>query len=177
MSLKKGDRVEWIQGPETKYGVVFRGGKRPTVYIDGGIHSVKGGAGAFSLSNHPLPVDEPSPMDKWGVKSYKDSGMGEETAHFQATITLNGKVVIYARNQGRGGCNMYDQDFKNGVERSILADFAADAKAWGEQFGSPYNFELEDTWLDWAAHDKIYGKLAVDYFKKMAESHKAMMGG
>lgn len=176
MTIKKGDRVEWIQGPETKYGVVFRGGKRPTVYVDGGIHSVKGAAGAFSLSNHPLPADEPSVMDKWDVKSYKDYGMGEETAHFQATITLNGKVVIYARNQGCGGCNMYTPIY-GGVDRSILDDFAADAKAWGEQFGSPYDFEMTDTWLDWAANEKIYGKKAVDYFKKMTADHKAMMGG
>jgi len=68
MTFKKGDRVEFLINDETKYGVVFRGGKKPTVYLDGGAKSVTGGAGAFRYSDHPLPADEPSVMDKWTIR-------------------------------------------------------------------------------------------------------------
>ena len=166
MALKKGDRVEWIQGPETKYGIVFRGGKRPFVYIDGGLTYVQGAAAGFKLSNQPLPTDEPSVMDKWTIVSYKDSGMGEETAAFQAEIALNGKVVIRSNNTGTGGPNYYDPVTSVGWE--ITDQLRADAKEWAKQFGYPYDFEAEDTWVEWAAREKIWGKLAVDYFKEYA---------
>ena len=32
----------------------------------------------------------------------------EETSCFQATVYINGKRSLIARNDGRGGCNMYD---------------------------------------------------------------------
>lgn len=160
MTFKKGDRVEFDRGNGAEYGVIFRGGKRPTVYLDGGEKTVTGGAGAFNYSNHPLPTDEPSVMDKWGVKSYKDSGMGEETPHFQAEITLDGKKVLDVTNHGSGGPNMYYGD------RALINQLNADAKVWGKQFGYPYDFEVEDTWVEWAAREKKYGKLAVDYFKE-----------
>jgi len=163
--MKKGDRVEFERGNGIEYGVVFRGGKKPTVYLDGGATSVKGSAGCFTISTHPLPVDEPSVMDKWGIKSYKDSGFGEETPAFRAEITLNGKVVIYARNQGVGGCNIYNRDPKNPVD-GVLDRLTADAIVWGKQFGYPYDFEVEDTWVEWAGREKMYGKTAAEYFKE-----------
>lgn len=162
--MKKGDRVEFDRGNGPEYGIVFRGGKNPTVYLDGGETAVKGPAGAFKPSNHPLPKDEPSVMDKWDVKSYKDTGFGEETPQFQAEITLNGKVVIIASNEGMGGCNRYHP--AKGANRSVIDQLVADAKAWGKQFGYPYDFEVEDTWVEWAGREKIYGKKAVDYFKE-----------
>ena len=166
MALKKGDRVEWIQGSETRYGVVFRGGKRPTVYIDGGERQVQGPSTAFNISNHPLPADEPSVMDKWAIKSYKDSGFGEETPQFQAEITINGKVVLHVSNEGMGGSNRYYP--ARGMTRGVIDQLVSDATAWGKQFGYPYDFEVEDTWVEWAAREKIYGKKAVDYFKEYA---------
>ena len=165
MTLKKGDRVEYEYKDEILYGIVFRGGKNPTVYRDGGEKSIKGPAAWFVRSTQPLPVDEPSAMDKWGVKSYKDSGMGDETPAFQAEITLNGKVVIYASNHGTGGPNFYHRNPKSPVD-GVLDMLEADTKAWGKQFGCPYDFETEDSWLEWAAREKIYGKTAVNYFKE-----------
>lgn len=159
MAFKKGDRVEFVQDGETRYGVIFRGGKKPTVYLDGGEKSVSGGAGAFNYSNQPLPTDEPSVMDKWTIKSYKDHGNGEETPSFTAEIKLNDEWVLTARNHGTGGPNNYYGD------RALTDQLVADAKAWGTQFGYPYDFEVEDTWVEWAARKKIYGVLAVNYFK------------
>lgn len=164
--MKKGDRVEWVQNGETRYGIVFRGGKNPIVYLDGGATSVSGPARAFAFSKHPLPKDEPSVMDKWDVKSYKNTGLGEETPQFNADITVNGKVVLHVSNDGRGGCNRYYP--ARGMCRGVIDQLITDARVWGEQFGYPYDFEVEDTWVEWATREKIYGKKAVDYFKEYA---------
>ncbi len=160
MTFKKGDRVEWIQGPETKYGVIFRGGKRPTIYVDGGEKTVSGPASAFNYSDHPMPTDEPSVMDDWDVVRYKDFGNGEETPSFEARISYKGECVLVASNHGTGGCNNYHGD------RALINQLEADAKAWGKQFGYPYDFEAHDTWVEWAGRERKYGKLAVDYFKE-----------
>ena len=160
MALKKGDRVVFVIDGETKYGVVFRGGKKPTVYLDGGEKSVTGHADLFHLSAHPLPADEPSMMDDWDVVRYKDFGNGYETPSFEARISYKGECVLVASNHGTGGPNDYHGD------RALINQLATDAKAWGEQFGYPYDFEVEDTWVEWAGRERKYGVLAVDYLKE-----------
>ena len=158
--MRKGDRVEFPMEGTTKYGVVLKGGKNTiTIILDGGERQVVGPASACKKSTHPLPMDKPSVMDKYSIAKYKDTGYGDETPQFNADIALNGEVVITAHNHGTGGCNIYRGD------RSVIEQFEADAKEWGEQFGYPYKFEAHDTWVEWAAREKIYGVLAVDYFK------------
>ena len=159
--MRKGTRVEYIDRGNYAYGVVLKGGKgKITVICDGGKTQVTGLAAFFRKSNHPLPVDEPSIMDKYSIVKYKNSGFGDETPQFNAEIALNGKVVMWASNNGQGGCNMYRGD------RIVREQFSADATEWGKQFGYPYKIEVEDTWVEWAAREKIYGVLAVDYFKE-----------
>jgi hypothetical protein len=163
--MRKGDRVEFQMKGTTKYGVVLKGGKgKNTIILDGGERQVTGPSSALLKSAHPLPADEPSVMDKYSIIKYKDTGYGEETAQFGAEIVLDGKVVLYVRNTGQGGCNMYQRNPKNPID-GIQKQFEADAEKWGKQFGYPYDFEAEDTWVEWAGREKIYGKLAVDYFK------------
>lgn len=159
--MRKGARVEFTYEGNLSYGVVLKGGKKPTVIFDGGELQITGAANAFRLSKHPLPTDEPSVMDKYTIASYKNSGFGEETPQFNAEIMLNGSVIMTARNDGNGGCNMY-----TAINRAVMDQFEADAMEWGKQFGYPYDFEAHDTWVEWAAREKIYGKLAVDYFKE-----------
>lgn len=167
MTFKKGNRVEWDQGSDTFYGVVSRGGLHPTVVIDGGEKFVRAPCLLFRYSDHPLPADEPSVMDKWTIKSYKDFGNGDETPSFSAEIALNGKVVIIAGNHGTGGPNNYHPaKLGDGKYWEHTDQLKADAKAWGKQFGYPYDFEVEDTWVEWAGRERKYGKLAVDYFKE-----------
>lgn len=163
--MRKGNRVEFTYEGNLSYGVVMKGGKKPTVIFDGGITQIVGPATTFRLSNHPLPVDEPSVMDKYSIIKYKDTGFGDETPQFGGKIVLDGKVILYVRNVGQGGCNMYQRNPKNLID-GIQKQFEDDAKEWGKQFGYPYDFEIHDTWVDWAANEKIYGKLAVDYFKR-----------
>jgi len=166
MALKKGDRVEWEQNGEQRYGVVFIGGKHPKVYIDGGEKQIKAPSIVFKISTHPLPADEPSVMDKWTIVSYKNHGNGEETPSFTAQIALNGTIVLVANNHGTGGPNNYHPAGVHKDSRALIDQLEADAKEWGKQFGYPYDFEAQDTWVEWAAREKIYGKLAVDYFKE-----------
>lgn len=163
MSVKKGDRVEFNHGGFTKYGVVIRGGKKPLVRIDGTMDAVSGPSAAFVPSSHPIPKDVPSVMDKWGVSKFKDYGNGRETPAIEATITLNGKPVIYAYNNGGGGCNVYHR--MEADSGDVVGMLQADAKEWGRKFGYRYDFETEDTWLLWAVDHKPFGTLAVDYLK------------
>ena len=173
--FKKGDRVEYDVTengkPTIGYGVVRKGTTKPngkvTVVMDGGNFETTGVGpdGGYRLSKHPLPVDEPSVMDKWSITRYKNTGFGDETPQFNAEIALNGKVVILARNSGQGGCNMYYRNPPMPIDGGI-EQFIKDATEWGKQFGYPYDFEAHDTWVEWAAREKIYGVLAVDYFKK-----------
>ncbi len=158
--MRKGTRVQFIDKGNYAYGVVLKGGKGwITVIRDGGESQVSGNAAAFRKSDQPLPVDESSVMDKWSITKYKNTGFGDETPQFNAEIALNGKVVIWVSNSGQGGCNLYRGD------RATREQFSTEAKEWGKQFGYPYDFEAEDTWVEWAAREKIYGVLAVDYFK------------
>ena len=166
MTMKKGDRVEFVFEGETCYGVIFRGGKKPTVYRDGGERQIQGAAALFTISEHPLPADEPSVMDKWTIVSYTGHGNGEETPSFTARIALNGKIVLVASNHGTGGPNNYHPAGVHKGSRALIDHLEADAKVWGKQFGYPYDFEAQDTWVEWAGREKIYGKKAVDYFKE-----------
>ena len=164
--LKKGDRVEFImseQPGDFLYGVVSRGGKKPTVYLDGGIKTVTAPAKCFTRSNHPIPADEPSIMDNWDVKNSKDFDTGRGVG-FAANITLNGKVVLFSNNLGNGGCNVYRPVGQTPVY-NIVNTFKDDAKAWAKQFGSRRTLEIEDSWMLWATYYKPYGMTAVDYFK------------
>ena len=167
--MRKGDRVMFFHEDENpKYGVVLKGGKnKNTVILDGGKEQISGGAGCFELSNHPLPVDAPSVMDKYSIASYKNSGFGEEMPQFNAEIMLNGSVIMTARNSGQGGCNMY-----TAINHEVSDQFEADAEEWGKQFGYPFKDEANDTWVEWAAREKIYGVLAVDYFKNYAPTYE-----
>ena len=159
--MRKGTRVEFTYEGNLSYGVVMKGGIKPTIMFDGGVLQISGPANAFRKSKHPLPVDEPSVMDKYSIVGYKDTGYGDETPQFNAEITLNGSVIMTALNIGQGGCNMY-----TAINREVSDQFEADAKEWGKQFGYPYGFEVEDTWVEWVTREKIYGVLAVDYFKE-----------
>lgn len=164
--LKKGDRVEWDDKGEMFYGVVTNGGTKVTVMQDGGQFKLKGGAGGFNLSNHPLAVDKPSSMDKWSVKSFKEFMHGHgDSATFHAKICLNGKVVGTAENDGWGGCNLYHFD------KGVYGKFSDDVKSWVAQFGYSDMLEAEDTWLFWFVNEKPYGVTAED---KIAEDKKSM---
>lgn len=162
--MRKGDRVVFTIKNILTYGVVSRGGKgKITVIIDGGIKQISGHISLFKLSDVPLPKDDSSPMDKWSIKSYRNTGAGDETPQFTAKILLNGKPVINASNYGHGGSNDYHGN------RAVIDSFEDDATAWAEQFGYKNPTEADDLWLGWAAEEKPYGVLAVDYLKSFVD--------
>jgi len=166
MNFKKGDRVSIpTKGGEIVYGVVVRGGsKKVTVTIDGNEQQASGSPACFQHSDHPLPKDKPNSMDKWGVTSYKEIEGHGDTATFHAKLTLDGKIVGNAMNDGWGGCNCYH--FK---DSEIEKQFYSDCKAWCTQFGYADMLEPDSTWVDWYVTDRPYGVTAetvIQNFKK-----------
>lgn len=173
-TFKKGDRVEFRQkkdGP-LEYGVVSKGGKRITVVLDGGTHQVSGPPAAFQPSTHPLPKDDPGPMDRYGVIGFKSAG-GEETERFECKITLDGKPIIIASNDGNGGSNRY-RPFKweSAKDRELVVAFDKAATDWVLQLGGdgtekPY--ECGDFWLSWYVHERPFGITFAAALKKFRD--------
>jgi hypothetical protein len=174
---KKGARVEWTdRGQPTKYGTVVKGGVKVSVIQDGDLkHEVRGPAGAFQPSTQPLPQDEPSVMDKYTVKKYKEL-RGEETRCFECEVHGPNGIVLYARNSGTGGSDSFwpGKQGMNMKSPEYLA-FFDDAKAWVTQFGYPDMSEPAEWWLEWYQHERPYGKLAKDSiseFKAQMEQYR-----
>jgi hypothetical protein len=168
MTFRKGDRVEAAHKGETLYGVVVRGGKKVTMRVDGNETELKGPASLFHTSTRPLPTSTPSVMDKWGVKGYKEIEGHGDSPTFHAKITLNGKVVGEAMNDGWGGCNCYRFN-----DRELDSQFHADVKAWVAHFGYADMFEPDDSWVDWYVLERPYGVTADKYisgYKEKMES-------
>ena len=91
-TLFKGNRVKFELKGEVKYGVVFKGGSEMVVVIeDGGMKEFKGHADWFELSEHPLPKDEPSDMDRYSLKGYKEINGHGDSRTFEAIILENGR--------------------------------------------------------------------------------------
>ena len=160
MALKKGDRVEIFFKGKTEYGVVVKAGDMAKVRLDGGERELKGPALYMKLSDHPLPKDKPSEMDRYSIRGYKSiTGHGDSPC-FEATILENGKPILYVENDGWGGCNFYSR-CKNATTTGETR-FHDAVKSWVAQFGYPDMMEPEDAWVDWWKFERPYGKLAED---------------
>ena len=171
--FKKGDRVEYMYEGERKFGIVEKGGiKKLRVVNDGGETTAEGPCGFFNRSSQPMPADEPSVMDKWGVVEFKFYHDRAETVCFHTTITKNSVPVLEASNDGNGGCNDY-HPVKVEKFRDELEAFFSDAKEWAKQFGSPGMIEPEDMWIHWKAHRAKYGMTA----KTLFQEHRKRMAG
>lgn len=160
--FKKGDRVEFT----TREGVLVTGyiksvTKTGIVKLaqEGGEFMWKVGIRVLRDASTPAAVDEPSVMDKWGLKGYRKTSGHDDSQPFVAKITLNGKVVGEAYNDGWGGANLYYFD-----SHGIRQMFTDDAKAWWLQMsGSTDSFEIEGLWIDWCANERPVGITARKY--------------
>lgn len=168
-SCKKGQRVKVMvsegKGHSMLYhGVISKGGsRRCTAVLDGGYRQVSGHPSVFEESDVPLPKDPPSVMDKWGVVGHKEF-RSLDGGGFNAFITLNGKKVMEAMNEGHGGPNNYWPC--KGQKHDVVDQLQADAKEWAKQFESDYTIEVEDLWVDWCVSQRPYGVLASQYLKR-----------
>ena len=170
MTLKKGDRVEWLQNSgqsnKTHYGVVAKGGaKRVTVVRDGGELQVSGSPAHFKLSDKPLPnATEVNPMSAYTIKAYKEiSGHGDSPT-FSAKICKNGKAIIHAGNNGWGGPNEYHFLGQGHLTQSLaMVKFLQAAKDWAkEATGQDDVDEAEDLWITWEVFERPYGRSAAE---------------
>lgn len=159
--MKKGDRVEFT----TREGTLVTGyiksvSKTGTVKMveEGGDTEWKVGVRLLRPATKLIETDEPSVMDKWGIKGFKEVHGHDDSLPFEARITLNGKVVGEASNDGWGGSNMY-----HFTDHATRERFTADAKAWFAQLGGTDTFEVEGLWVEWATIKKPYGVTAKAY--------------
>jgi hypothetical protein len=98
-------------------------------------------------------------MDKWGVTSYRKCSGHDDSQPFTAKITLDGKVVGSASDDGWGGGGMID------LPSDILKKLEEDVVVWNKTFGgkdfSPSS--LIDIWIDWFVNEKTHGVTAKEY--------------
>jgi hypothetical protein len=170
--LRKGNRVKFEHNGVVTYGVVSKGGsKRVIVVEDGGVKQVKAPVDYFELSDHPLPKDAPSAMDKYSLKGYKEINGHGDSRTFEATICKNGKPILTVMNDGWGGCNCYQSVSYH--ERTVETEdqFKADVKSWMKQFNCNM-IEPEDTWVEWWQVERPYGVTAEAYLHKFTRMLK-----
>lgn len=159
---KKGDRIEFVTRERLVHATVLSANLLDVkAMADGG--EVEYGVPARGLrpSSKVLPVPAPSVMDDWAVRAYKTArGLSEETEAFSAELTYGGRVVIRARNDGRGGCNMYHG------ERAHLDRLHRDAQAWLAEADVEHLAEAADLWLDWHARLRPYAVDAREHLRR-----------
>lgn len=164
-TFKKGDRVHISHKGQNIHGTVVKGGKRLKVVEDGGKNQWMVDAAICKPSLVPAPKDAPSALDKWGVSGYRTAG-GEETVRFEAYITLNGKRVLHASNDGRGGCNNYQNLTGHLYQGGEYAKLEADVKDAMRQFGRKWEFEVVDLWVGWYTDGRAYQTFS-DYMAEL----------
>ncbi len=168
--MTKGDRVETEYKGQTVLGTVLRvlnGAAK--VAIDGGKITLRGPATAFRPTDVPAPRDPPTPADRWAVDGYRQIRGHGDSPTFHAWLTLDGRRVLEAMNDGRGGCNEYRGDVE--VQRRLHDDMTA----WSEALcPGALTFEQADTWLDWYATQRPYGVLARTMLEEFRDSMAAM---
>jgi len=177
---KKWDRVTFktrkdsgnnSDGVETAHGVVKRGGSDTvTVVLDGGKEQVKLPVTFLSLSNHPLPKDEPNVMDKYSIIKFQSAGAGRM---YSCTVCKDGRPFVEVEQHGHGAPNRYDPiDRKKDQDRKIYMQFLKDAKEWTIMFGDQDAIEAEDTWVVWWMDLRPYGVTAQEHIKSFTDFMK-----
>lgn len=172
MAIKKGDRVEYTQKGEPKYGVVLRGGaKKIAVVLDGGQLQVSGHPDCFKLSDKPLVVDTvKTPMDKYSVVGYREIRGHDDSQAFEAFIAKDGKKILSAFDSGHGGEVEYQKLWGGNVEEQ----FHEDAKAWARQFNpDDTGYGAADCWISWYVYQRPFGVTAQAYWDDYKEMLKA----
>jgi hypothetical protein len=176
-SFSKNDRVEFDGKDGVILGVVTRSGVKISVVADGGEMKYSVPPAILRHSEVPLPKDPPHEMDRWQLSGYKSyPSMSEETLCFETNITFDGKKVLSAKNDGRGGC-----DFFYPLDRSedFVKKFNEAAIKWMEDNGFPdCDGELSVTlWMQYKTDFAPYGVLASDYCKKEHDEWIEMSSG
>lgn len=174
--FRKGNRVAFNMKGEVKYGIVTKGGRgQIDVTIDGGLKEVTASALCFQLSDHPLPKDKPSEMDRYSLKGYREIDGHGDSRTFSATICENGKPVLKVMNDGWGGSNAYQPVNWEKHNKEAEERFFSAVKSWVSQFGYADMMEPEDTWVEWWQHQRPFGMTAewmINDYKESMEKFK-----
>lgn len=165
--MSKGDRVQTEYKGQTVHGTVLRiAAGMAKVAVDGGRYTLRGPVTTFRPSDVQAPRDPPTPADRWAVTGYRSIRGHGDSPTFHAWVTLDGRRVLEAMNDGHGGCNEYRGDI------AVQQQLRADTTAWAEALcPGALTFEQADTWLDWYVNQRPLGVLA----RTMLEEFKASM--
>jgi hypothetical protein len=164
MGFRKGNRVCATIDGETYHCTVKKGGKNIEAVVDGGTLVVKAHESKFKPSDEPMKTDEPSCMDKWSIKQYKDLTGHGDSESFSCKICLKNKPIALAYNSGHGGANEYSAMGRE--NQANLSQFLTDAEAWGKQFDSEFSFELDSLWIYWKQSMAPYNVTAREYLTR-----------
>jgi len=163
-NFKIGDTVECTMDNKKVTGIVAKiNGDKIKAVVDSGQYEFSIEFFFFKKIKIIMEKDIPTVMDKWGVVGYK-KGRGQETIRFQAYVTLNGKKVIDASNDGCGGCNRYHATGEDNFK--AVAQFEKDAVEWAKKMGDKKPMEPDGTFIEWYVNDKPFGVTAKQRFLK-----------
>jgi len=176
--LKKGDRVEW----RDKKGALCFGtvksvnkvSQRVTVIHDGGEYRTVAGAHVFNLTQKEAPKDEPSLMDAYEVRKFKEFKHGHgDSRTFFCEVWKDGKPVLTVENDGWGGSNLVNVhrkcDDKNAVD-----EFHAAARDWVKKavkVAGPNTHGADESWVEWYQFDRPYAVTAYDALKWLRDMY------
>jgi hypothetical protein len=167
--LKKGDRVEW----RDKKGALCFGtvksvnkvAQRLTVVHDGGEYRTVAGAHVFNLTQKEAPKDEPSLMDAYEVRKFKEFKHGHgDSRTFFCEVWKDGRPVLTVENDGWGGSNLVNVHRKCD-DKGAREAFLAAARDWVKKAGKvagPDASEAEDLWVEWYQFERPYAVTAFD---------------
>lgn len=106
----------------------------------------------------------PDPMAAYSIAGYRQLPGLEFTGAFYAWITLAGKPIVEALNNGLGEGNVYRG------ERAAQDALCAAAKAWFASYGYLDKEEAESYWLEWYIEFRPSGATAQEYIAEVWET-------
>jgi len=167
-NYKKGDRVKITTDKEgTRYGIVDSPGKGYVgkITLDGGeLYLSDIPLGLVKKSDEPLPADDPDLMADWSIKKYQEyPRMSEETIAYNAHIHFQGRLALYAKNDGQGGPDHFDAKFGGRKTQDL---FTAACQEWAAAYSSEKQFEIEAVWVRYYQEHKPYGVTSKAFFEE-----------
>jgi hypothetical protein len=171
VKLKKGDFVEFDFEDEQHIGIVQKGGVTATIFFfasDGNEVEVRGSSCGFKKIDKPLIVkDEPTSMDDWSVKSFKENKeMSEVTIAFTAIVTYKGKDAFHVESIGYGG-SMSSHNCTSKDSTNYYKLFNTDLEEWTNKFNlKDKDSEVDEFWVLWFSRSRNHGISAKEAFRR-----------
>lgn len=159
-AAKKNDIVKFMHEGKECTGRVVKGGKNAEVTLDEQ-HVIRLPSVDLSPGTTP-PADKE--LEDWSILSYRVVHGHDDSEPFQAVIGYKGKPVIYASNDGWGGCNSYQA--KTTAAKEVLGLFESAIADFSNRIGNTYP-ENADLWVHWEWYLRPTGLSFEKYLSSM----------